>query len=80
MLPEELQEFYINFEEEGTGVLKKPHVTASLAEGATAVNTKKLDFKPLERPVKIEGRFGFWIKEETGEYLSYEPYVKGKTK
>ncbi len=80
LLPEELQEFYINFEEEGTGVLKKPHITASLGEGATAVNKKRLDFKPLEKPVRIEGRFGFWIKEENGEYLSYEPYVKGKTK
>ena len=46
-------------------------------EGAKASNTKNLNFKPLEKPVKLVGRFGYWIKGENEEYLSYEPYSKG---
>lgn len=41
-----------------------------------ASNTKNLNFKPLETPIKLTGRFGYWIKEENKEYLSFEPYLK----
>lgn len=78
LLPDELKDYYINFDEQNPGVLKVPHITASLSEGAKASNTKKLNFKPLEKPIKLVGRFGYWIKEETKEYLSYKPYSKNK--
>lgn len=76
LLPEELRKYYINFDEENSCVLKVPHITTSLANGAKASNTKNLDFKPLETPIKLTGRFGYWIKEENKEYLSFEPYLK----
>ena len=80
LLPEELREYYINFDEQNPDVLKVPHITASLAEGAKASNTKNLDFKPLEKPIKLIGRFGYWIKDENNEYLSFEPYAKNKSR
>lgn len=78
--PDELKNYYINYDEENPSVLKVPHITASLASGAKASNTKKLKFIPLEKPIKLIGRFGYWIKEEDREYLSYEPYIKSKVK
>lgn len=74
--PNELKNYYINYEEQNPNVLKTPHITASLAEGATPLNTKNLNFKPLKKEVKLVGRFGYWIKDENEEYLSYEPYYK----
>lgn len=67
-------------DEQNPTVLKTPHITASLAEGAKTTNTKNLNFKPLEKPVKLVGRFGYWIKGKSEEHLSYEPYLKGKTR
>lgn len=73
LLPDELMPYYINWP-----IL--PHVTASLSNGAKASNTKNLEFKPLVKPIKIRGKFGYWIKEEGKEYLSYEPFHKNKIK
>ncbi len=79
LFPDELKKYYINYDEENPTVLKPPHITASLAEGAKASNTKHLNFKPLDKPVKLIGTFGYWMKGKNEEYLSYEPYYKGKT-
>ena len=76
VLPSELMKYYINFDENNPDVIKIPHITASLSEGAKAVNTKNLIFKRLEKPIKITGRFGYWIKEDDKEFLSYEPYKR----
>lgn len=73
-LPNEIASYYINYEGDGSGILKIPHITASLAQGAKASNTKSLDFKKLPNPVVVKGRFGYWIKEDDKEYLSYERY------
>ena len=78
LLPECLQKYYINFDEFNSSLLKKPHITVSLAPGAKASNTRNLVFKKLDKPVKITGRFGFWLKEDSKEYLSYAPYFKTK--
>ena len=78
LLPKELENYYINYDEQN--LLKVPHITASLSDGAKALNTQKLKFKPLEKPIKVIGKFGYWIKEENTEYLSYDPYYKDKVK
>ena len=80
LLPDKLKNYYINYDEQNPGILKTPHITASLAEGAKASNTKNLNFKPLEKPIKLIGKFGYWIKDGNVEYLSYEPYTKGKVR
>ena len=78
LLPDELKDYYLNYDEQNPTVLKTPHITTSLAEDAKATNTKNLNFKPLAKPVKLVGRFGYWIKNENEEHLSYEPYFKSK--
>lgn len=77
-LPEELIPYYINYDEQNLDVLKVPHITTSLAEGAKASNTKNLQLRPLEKPIRIVEKFGYWIKDENDEYLSYAPYPKNK--
>ena len=78
-LPDEIMPYYINFEEEQPNMLKKPHITASLAEGAKASKTKDLYFERLENPIRVNGTFGYWIKTDTEEYKSFEKY-KGISK
>ena len=73
-LPSEIMQYYINYDEENPQKLKIPHITASLAEGAKASKTKNLHFEPLPKPVAITGKFGYWIKDNECEYLSYDPY------
>ena len=77
-LPKELIPYYINYDEQDPTKLKVPHITASLSEEAKPSNTKNLKFKPLAKPIKIKGKFGYWIKEENKEYLSYDIYSKNK--
>ena len=38
--------------------------------------TKDLNFLPLEKPIKLTGKFGFYIKEEDKEYISFDPYTQ----
>lgn len=75
-LSPELKKYYINYDEQNTNVLKTPHITVSLSEGAIPVNTKNLNFIPLEEKIQITGRFGYWIKDRKQSYISYEPYNK----
>ena len=80
LLPDELRDYYINYDEQNPNQLKVPHITASLSEDASASNTKNLSFVPLEKPIKVVGRFGYWIKEENNEYLSFEKQKKEENK
>lgn len=77
-LPTELMKYYINYEEQNLSKLKVPHITASLADGAKAAKTKDLHFEQLGKPIKLVGRFGYWIKDLGREYVSYEPYIRTK--
>lgn len=77
-LPDELIPYYINYDDQNPDILIVPHITASLSEGTKAFNHQKMEFKPLEKPIKIVGKFGYWIKEENDEYLSYNPFYINK--
>ena len=74
LLPEELNNYYINYDEDGN--LRVPHITSSLAEGAEAKDTKNLNFEIISFQHKIKCRFGFWIKENDKEFLSFNKYLK----
>lgn len=71
---DEIKKYYINYDEVNISVLKKPHITTSIAIGASGMNTKNLKFIPLKKPKKIVGRFGYWIKDGNNEYLSFDPF------
>lgn len=77
-LPSEIMQYYINYDEDNPQKLKVPHITASLSIGAKACQTKDLYFEPLPKPIAIIGRFGYWIKDNGNEYVSYEPYNSTK--
>lgn len=77
-LSEKLVPYYINYEEGNPDILKVPHITTSLAKHAKPVNTKNLHFEPLDKPIKIIGRFGYWIKNQDRSFLSFEPLFREK--
>ena len=79
-LPDELLKYYINYDEGYNKKLKIPHITTSLSEGAKAENTKNLNFYLLKKPIKIIGKFGYWIKDKNSEFVSFKPYKNIKTK
>lgn len=70
-IPEELKKYYRNVDNDNN-LLKIPHITVSLSENSKPYFTKNLNFIKLDNPVSIIGKFGYWIKEEDKEYLTYE--------
>ena len=78
-LPDELKKYYINYEEDNPKQLKTPHITASFAYNAKPKDTKNLAFKPLKEPIKITGKFGYFIGTRQNSYLSFKPYFKKNT-
>ena len=77
-LPDELKKYYINYEEDNPKQLKTPHITASFAYNAKPKDTKNLAFKPLKEPIKIIGKFGYFIGNRQNSYLSFNPYYNNK--
>lgn len=70
----DIDDYYINFEEKDPTKLKRPHITTSLAPGAKPMKTKDLDFVQFEKPVKIKGKFGYWVKNGYKQYLMYKEF------
>ncbi len=68
--PEEYNEFYFNKDEDGNSI--KPHITLSLSDNAKASNSKNLTFVKFKEPIAIQGRFGYWIKDDKEEYPLYD--------
>ena len=71
-LPEEIKKYYKNTDGEKDNELKIPHITASVTKDSKPYFTKDLKFVPLEQPIPIKGKFGYWIKEDNKEFLSFE--------
>ena len=78
-LPDDIIPYYINYVDGYPDKLIKPHITSSLAVGAKASKTRDLVFQRLERPIKVKGVFGYWIKNDNEEHISFEKY-KGMTR
>ena len=78
-LPDDIKAYYINYDEDYPSKLLIPHITASLAVGTKASNTKNLLFKRYDKPYKIKGTFGYWIKNDDKEFKSYEKYKDKST-
>ena len=70
----DIDDYYINFEETDSSKLKRPHVTTSIAPGSKPMNTKDLDFVQFEKPVKVKGKFGYWVKEGYKQFLMYKEF------
>lgn len=57
-LPDELKKYYINFDEVNKDKLKTPHITTSLSKRAVPMNTKDLNFVPLDKSIKVDSDIG----------------------
>ena len=80
LLPDDIKEYYINIAEKESEVRKTPHITASLAPGARAANTSRLQFIPLSEPISITGKFGYYVSEKGKEFISFESRQRTKVK
>lgn len=75
---ESYNSYYINYHEDktdknGNPLLKPKHITVSLADGASATDTKDLNFVKLSEPILVIGKFGYWITEPAVKpHISYE--------
>ena len=63
-LPHNLLPYYKNLDKDGSII--KPHITTSMSLGASAKNTKNLEFKLLENPFYVEA---FYSNNERQEQL-----------
>lgn len=54
------------------GKLKIPHITTSLGKFAKAVDTANLEFKKLDNPIFIKGKFGYFIREKDNSFISFK--------
>lgn len=68
-----LSSFYLDYDEEKQ-CLQIPQIIVSHAKGNNN-NEKQLTFYPIKKPIKITGRFGYWMIDHGKEYVSYEPYI-----
>ena len=70
-LPDELLEYYINFDYEEV----LPHITSSLSLNGESENTRNLVFSYFDEPVRVRCRFGYYIKDDNGKtYVSYDKF------
>ena len=73
LLDEKVAKYYKNVNDEGKII--PPHITCSITEDSEAIESANLSFALLEKPTKIKGRYGYYIKNEDGKaYVSYEPF------
>ena len=80
VLPDEVLDYYLNCDKYDPSKITVPHITVSIAPDAKAVWTKNLEFKTLDKPITIKGRFGYCIRLNNGEYVSYSRYIQTKEK
>jgi hypothetical protein len=73
LLDEKVAKYYKN--ENSDSKIVPPHITCSISENSKASATANLTFALLEKPTKVKGRYGYYIKNEDGKaYVSYEPF------
>lgn len=68
-IPDELNRYFTNGQNEGRVVPK--HITTSFTKKSPAVFTRDLDFKPLDKPITVKGKAGFYVKENDMKGISY---------
>lgn len=73
-IKEDLKRYYINYDEEEPSKLKIPHITVSLSGEGKPNDSKDLTFKKIDKPIKLRGRFGYFIKDNGREYISFEKF------
>ena len=75
-LDDKIKKYYKN---EVNGEIIPPHITCSIAKEKLPIETSNLVFNLLEKPIRVKGRYGYYIKDENGRcYVSYKPIKERK--
>ncbi len=75
LIEEILKKYYLNTDSEGKHI--EPHITTSIKEGEDPLNTKDMVFNLYKSPIRIKGRFGYYIKDVNEKaYVSYKQFKK----
>lgn len=56
--------------QEACDALEVPHITLSIAPGAHAKDTAGLEFRPLDEPIELTGRYGLYVQ---GKVVDQKP-------
>lgn len=76
-IPNNIKKYYIHrSEKDGRETPIIPHVTLSISNDSKNRYTKDLNFKKLDKPVVVKGRFGYCIEkvpdDKTSRYITFE--------
>lgn len=65
-LPDELIEYYIND--------NTPHITTTLSDSSKTINTHKLKYNKFTYPIKVQGKFAYYIQDNNKDFISTTPF------
>ncbi len=76
-IPNNIKKYYIHSsEKDGKEIPIIPHITLSISNDSKNRYTKDLNFKKLDKPVVVKGRFGYCIEkvpdDKTSRYITFE--------
>ncbi len=76
-IPDEIKKYYLHrYEKDGKEIPIIPHMTLSISKDSKNRYTRDLDFKMLDKPIEVSGRFGYLIEEvpddKSSRYIIFE--------
>ncbi len=76
-IPTPIKKYYLHrYEKEGKEIPIIPHMTLSIAKDAQNRYTRDLDFKMLDNPIEVKGKFGYCIEkipnDKTSRYITFQ--------
>ena len=76
-IPNDIKKYYIHrYEKDGKEIPIIPHITLSIPNDSKNRYTRDLNFKKLDKPVVVKGRFGYCIEkvldDKTSRYITFE--------
>ena len=76
-IPNEIKKYYLHrYEKDGKEIPIIPHMTLSIMNDAQNRDTRDLNFKMLNNPIEVKGKFGYCIEEvpddKTSRYITFK--------
>ena len=63
-IPEEYKKYYRHrYKKDGEIIKIIPHLTLSLSNDSTPKETRDIEFNPIDEPIVIKGKFGYYVSE-----------------
>ena len=51
-----------------------PHITTKLNDSSKAINTHKLKYDKFTYPIKVQGKFAYYIQDNNKNFISTTPF------